>query len=176
MYEAWEKATGTSSPADWSKQKGIPVLCMFEDRIVEAQKVFGALNKSSYLPTEQDIDDAIAFLSSGALTPLSDTAKCEQLFIEHFAGEYAYVVSSADDLRDEIRTIAGTNVYEWYAKAGVCKAQIKKYATKRYQVKYCSQAKEKIKKLSAQEAQAYLNQLIENDPLLGITILKGTKE
>ena len=39
-------------------------------------------------------------------------------------------------------------------------------------MKYRSQVKEKVKKLSAEEAQKFLVELIENDPLLGITILK----
>ena len=107
------------------------------------------------------------------LSVLKDIENCEKTFIEFFAGEYSYVVTSADELRDQIRQVAGSKVYDWYAKANSCKAQIRKFATGRYQVKYCGQAKEKIKKLTAEQAQKYLNELIENDPLLGITILKG---
>lgn len=173
MYEAWEKATATASPAEWSTSHGIPILCLFDNNILQAQRVFDTLNRTSNLPTEKDIDDAIEFLQSGALNVLKDSAMCEKIFVAFFAGEYAYVITSADELRDQIRQVAGSKVYDWYAKANSCNAQIKKFATGRYQVKYCGQAKEKVKKLTAEQAQNYLNELIENDPLLGITILKG---
>lgn len=173
MYDAWERATGSASPAEWSTTHGIPVLCLFGNNILQAQRVFDALNRVTNLPTEKDIDDAIEFLQSGVLSVLKDIESCEKTFIEFFAGEYSYVVTSADELRDQIRQVAGSKVYDWYAKANSCKAQIRKFATGRYQVKYCGQAKEKIKKLTAEQAQKYLNELIENDPLLGITILKG---
>ena len=40
-------------------------------------------------------------------------------------------------------------------------------------MKYRSQVKEKVRKMTAEEAQKFLDELIEKDPLLGINILKG---
>lgn len=173
MYEAWANATGSTNPAEWSKKTGIPVLCIFTDDILNAQKIFEALNRTSYLPTEKDIDDAIEFLQSDKLDVLKNIEKCEKKFIEFFAGEYSYVITSADELRDQIRTVVGSNVYDWYAKVNSCKSKIRQFATERYQLKFCSQAKEKVRKLTAEEAQKYLDELIDKDPLLGINILKG---
>ena len=172
MFDAWEEATSSKSPADWSQKNGIPVLCLFAEDILNAQKVFDALNRTSYLPTERDIDDAIEFLQSGKLNVLSNTKECTERFVEFFAGEYAYIISSADELRDQIRSVVGTRVYDWYAKANSCKAIIRNFATERYQLTYCAKAKERVRKLSAEQAQKYLNELIEKDPLLGINILK----
>lgn len=173
MYEAWEKATNSTNPEDWSQKNGIPVLCLFTDDIINAQKIFDALNRTSNLPTEKDIDDAIGFLQSGKLNVLKDMESCTKKFIDFFAEEYAYVITSADELRDQIRAAAGTKVYYWYANANGCKAKIRQFATERYQLKYRSQAKERIRKLTAEQAQKYLDELIDNDPLLGINILKG---
>ena len=173
MYDAWEKATNSTSPADWSQKNGIPVLCLFTEDILTAQKIFDALNRTSYLPTEKDIDDAIDFLQSGKLGILKNTDICVKRFIDFFAGEYAYVITSADELRDQIRAATGTKVYDWYAKANSCKSKIRQFATERYQLKYRSQAKERVRKLTAEQAQKYLDELIDKDPLLGINILKG---
>ena len=173
MYDAWEKATDSTSPADWSQKNGIPVLCLFTEDILTAQKIFDALNRTSYLPTEKDIDDAIDFLQSGKLGILKNTDICVKRFIDFFAGEYAYVITSADELRDQIRAATGTKVYDWYAKANSCKSKIRQFATERYQLKYRSQAKERVRKLTAEQAQKYLDELIDKDPLLGINILKG---
>ena len=173
MYDAWEKATNSTSPADWSQKNGIPVLCLFTEDILTAQKIFDALNRTSYLPTEKDIDDAIDFLQSGKLGILKNTDICVKRFIDFFAGEYAYVITSADELRDQIRAATGAKVYDWYAKANSCKSKIRQFATERYQLKYRSQAKERVRKLTAEQAQKYLDELIDKDPLLGINILKG---
>ncbi len=45
-------------------------------------------------------------------------------------------------------------------------------ATDRYQLAR-SQAKDRIRKMTAEQAQKYLDELIDKDPLLGINILKG---
>ena len=172
MYEAWEKATGSKTPSEWSKQHGIPVLCLYTDDILRAQKVFAALNKSANLPTEQDVDDAIDFLQSKSLDILRDNDLCEHRFMEFFAGEYSYVITSSDELKNQLRAIAGDNVYDWYAKASSCRDKIYGFVKKCYQSQFSVKAKEQIKKLTAEEAQKYLGQLIETDPLLGIRILK----
>ena len=148
---------------------------MFTEDILKAQKIFDALNRTSNLPTEGDIDEAIEFLQSGKLNILKDTNSCERKFIEFFAGEYSYVISSTDELRDQIRSVAGSKIYDWYAKVNSCKSRIQQFAKERYQLKFRSLAKERVRKLTAQEAQKYLDELIDKDPLLGINILKGNQ-
>lgn len=175
MFDAWKDVSGSDTPADWSMKTGIPVLCMFTEDILKAQKFFDALNRTSNLPTEKDIDEATEFLQSNKMSILKDTKACERQFIMLFAGEYSYVISSADELRDQIRSVAGSKVYDWYAKMNSCKEKIQQFASERYKLKFRSQAKERVRKLSAQEAQKYLEELIDKDPLLGINILKGNQ-
>lgn len=173
LFDTWEEETNSKSPAEWSQTNGIPILCLFTDDILMAQKTFDALNGTTKLPVENDIEKAIEFLKSGRLDILRNREECEKKFIEFFSGQYAYFITSASELRDQVRSVAGENVYDWYARQDVCKERIRKYAAERYQEKYCFQAKEKIKELTAEQAQSYLESLIENDPLLGISILKG---
>lgn len=173
MHEAWEKATDTKTPSAWSTVHGIPILCVFPDDSIRAQSVFDALNGSSCLPDEQSIDDAIEFVQSGKLAVLKDAKACEKAFINVFCGDYAYVIDSVDDLRDRLRAVAGMKVYDWYARRLQCKQAILTYAQERYAMKYRAEAKKKISEMTAEEAQAKLQELIENDPLFGIRILKG---
>ena len=173
MQDAWEKKTQSRTPAEWSKIHGVPILCLFTEDIIIAQKIFDALNKTSNLPNENDIDTAISFLQSDKLDILNDKEKCDKMFIEYFSGEYAYVITSADELRDKIKSVAGSTVYDWYANVNNCRRAICQYATERYQTKFLPLAKERIKDLTAEQAQKYLNELIDKNPLLGINILKG---
>ena len=173
MFEAWEKVTGTKNPNGWSMIHGIPILCMFTNDSIRTQRIFDALNGTAYLPNEQSIDEAIVFIESGKLDVLNDVKSCEQAFVEVFCGEYAYIIDSIDDLRDKIREVAGSKVYDWYARRQQCKQAIEEFAKERYAMKYRNVARQKISSMTAAEAQAKLKELIENDPLFGIRILKG---
>ena len=82
------------------------------------------------------------------------------------------LVEDADVLRDSLREIVGNDIYDWYFKKPQCMARLRELATNRYKTKYRAKAKEKIRTLTAEQAQQYLEQLIENDPLLGIRILQ----
>lgn len=173
MFDAWRAKTNTSSPAEWSKKHGVPILCVFVDDLIMAQNVFSALNRTSNLPSETEIDRAIAFINSNKLNVLTDVSKCESEFIKYFCGDYAYVVEATDGLRDKIRSATSAQVYDWFFERDSLKTEIVKFAQSRYEMKYRSQVKEKVRKMTAEEAQKFLDELIEKDPLLGINILKG---
>ena len=173
MFEAWKNATGTQSPYEWSKINGIPILCLFSDNLKMAQSVFAALNKESVFASESEIDKAIVFINGRSLAILKDKEKCDKAFIEYFCAEYSCVVENADALRDRIRTLTSSSVYEWFFNRDTFRKDIIKYAKERYELKYRSQVKDRVRKMTAEEAQKFLDELIENDPLLGINILKS---
>ena len=175
MFEAWKNTTHTENPSEWSKEHRIPILCVFSDNISIAQMVFAALNKTALLPNESSIDDAISFINGGSLKKLDNLDVCTREFIDFFCGDYSYIIDDADGLREVLRSVAGKDIYEWYSKQAMCKAAVKKLATDRYQAKYRSKVREELHNLSAKEAQDFLEKLIEDDPLLGISILRKSK-
>lgn len=172
LFELWRSATNTESPTEWSKVNGIPILCMFTENITRAQQVFGALNRTLNLPSEDKIDEAISFIESNHMDILNDLNTCNEKFVAYFCDEYSYVIGEPDVLRDALRKIVGNDVYEWYSKKPQCMATLREIATNRYKLKYQAKAKEKIHTLTAEQAQKYLEQLVENNPLLGIRILQ----
>lgn len=172
MFSAWKDKTDTTSPIEWSKVNGIPALCVFQEDATIAQQVFAALNHTINLPSEDAIDRAINFVNSAKLDVLKDIETCTKAFIQYFCDEYALIVDDADALRDVLRTTAGGNVYEWYAKKAQCKTALHNMFISRYKSKYCAEAKKKVHTLTAEQAQQYLEKMIENDPLLGIRILQ----
>lgn len=172
LFELWRTATNTESPAEWSKVNGIPILCMFTADITKVQHVFGALNKTLNLPSEEQIDGAISFIESSQMDILRDIGVCQDRFVKYFCEEYSYVIEDADAIRDLLRETAGNNVYDWYFKKPQCAVKLREMAANKYKSKYRTKAKEKIHTLTAEQAQQYLEQLVENDPLLGIKILQ----
>ena len=174
FFGAWHEVTGTTSPADWSNQNEIPILCMFQDCLDEAQSCFSALNKKSPLANETELDAAIKFIRSEKFSRLADKESCERMFVNYFCGENYSVVVTAEDLRRILRQCVGGNVYSWFAKKKISEPQIKAFAEKNYREKFLSTVREKIRELSAEEAQKYLEELIVRDTLLGIRVLKNS--
>ena len=178
MFAIWKEKTGTASPAEWSKVCQIPVLCMFDEEIVPAQKTFDALNRTTRLPTETDIDASAAFLESGTLDRLKDERNCLNAFIRHFCGDFDCVIkdTDADALRAVLRRLCGEDVYAWYAAANrtACKNAVRELAIQCYREKFRPSAKEKIRSMSEREAQTYLEELVDQDPLFGIRILRSS--
>lgn len=170
----WQKVTGTTSPADWSIQNEIPILCAFQDCLDEAQSYFSALNKKSQLTNEVALDAAIKFICSDKLARLADKKSCERAFVNYFCGENYSVVITTEDLREILRQHLGNNVYSWFFNRKNCESQIRDFAEKNYQEKFLPTVREKVHELSAEEAQEYLEELIVRDTLLGIRVLKNS--
>ena len=105
---------------------------------------------------------------------LQDESYCTDSFIKYFGGEYALVIDDVNKLREILRKTAGNDVYLWYSKKHISQAAIEKFAQDSYRQKYLVQVKSKIRNLSAEAAQKYLEELIDKDTLLGIRVLKDS--
>lgn len=174
FFGTWREVTGTTSPADWSNQNKVPILCMFQDCLDEAQSCFSALNQKSQLANETALDAAIKFIRSDKISRLADEKFCERAFVNYFCGENYSVVVTAENLRRILLQSVGGNVYSWFAKKKICEPQIKAFAEKNYRENFLSVVRKKIRELSAEEAQKYLEELIVRDTLLGIRVLKNS--
>ena len=174
FFAMWQEVTGTTSPAEWSNQNEIPILCAFQDCLDEAQFYFSVLNKKSQLTNEAALDAAIKFICSDKLARLVDKKSCERAFVSYFCGENYSVVITTEDLREILRQHLGNNVYSWFSNRKNCESQIRDFAEKNYQEKFLPTVREKVHELSAEEAQEYLEELIVRDTLLGIRVLKNS--
>lgn len=173
LYALWKEITDSNSPAEWSKNHTIPILCLFQSDSIQASKVFDLINKTRTASSESEIVDAIAFINDYKMNILLSMEKCDILFKEYFCGEYSYIIDNIDELKNTIELAAGKEVYEWYAKKMSIDNYVKKLAYQKYDQTYKPKVKEKIKQLSPEKAQKYLQELIEDKPLVGINILKN---
>ena len=174
FFKTWHDITGTNSPADWSIQNKIPILCVFQDCLDKAQEYFSAINKKSQSMNETTLDAALKFIRGDKLSRLADKKSCERAFVNYFCGENYSVVVTAEDLREILYQRFGNDVYSWFSNRKNCEAQIRAFAEKNYREKFLSTVREKIRELTAEEAQKYLEELIDKDTLLGIRVLKNS--
>lgn len=174
FFSEWRAATGTNTPAEWSTRNEMPILCVFQDCLTEAQTYFDALNGKSDLPNEAALDGALQFIRSGKLKRLEDATLCTELFQKYFCGEDYSVVVDVENLRKILRLSVGSDVYTWFSRRTNCLGQIRSLADESYRQKYLPIVRQKIRALNSQEAQRYLEELINKDTLFGIRILKNT--
>lgn len=175
LFKKWEEVSGgSSSPQEWSKRNGFPILCLFieDSQFDSIRKMFDILNDRPSLVDDEQIDNAITFLSSSKIDILNDTNMCNSLFIKYFCGDYSMIIDDPSVLREILRNVIGNNVYNWFFHRDKAKNEIIQKALYIYIRKYQNIAKKQVHKLTAQEAHLYLEQLVEDNPLLGIKIMK----
>lgn len=173
LYQLWQDTTGCASPAEWSKQEKIPILCLFEGSYEIARKTFELLNRTRNAQSEAEIDDGIAFISRDVPKIINNSNRCNQTFRSFFCGEYAYIVDDIEELKDAFVSTVGGDAYSWVSNRTATTECVRKLAESKYQNIYRQKVVDKICSLSPDEAQKLLVELIEDKPLVGINILKG---
>lgn len=174
LHQAWEKRTKTKTPEAWSRKHLLPIICLFQADNNDAPYTFNLINQqSSPIINEELIDQAISYINSDALAVLGDLGKCNAIFLDAFAREYAYIIDDVEDLKKSVANTVGSDVDSWITtnRRAVEKC-VEDYARHQYNKIYRKKVKEKIRLLTPERAQQYLSELIEDKPLVGINILK----
>lgn len=175
LCNKWKEKTKTDNPNEWSKKQQMPILCLFESDII-AQKVFDLINKTRNPQSEKEIDEAINFINSDKLDKLQKNDECNEIFRNYYCGEYSFIIKNVNELKEELVNSIGNDANSWFLKKSIIEDYIKKYATNIYKTMYISKVIEKIRILSPEKAQKYLKELVEDKPLIGISILKDDEE
>jgi len=175
LFTLWKDATCTDSPKAWSELYVIPIICLFQGErdVLLASKVFDIVNKTHIPGNASDVDEAINFITSGILDKLIDIERCNAEFKKYFSGVYDAIVDDIEDLKVQIKQSLNGSVYEWTAKKSTIDVVVKRLAEKQYAEVYKEKVKQKIRQLSPEKAQRFLEELVEDKPLVGINILQG---
>jgi len=104
---------------------------------------------------------------------LIDIERCNAEFKKYFSGVYDAIVDDIEDLKVQIKQSLNGSVYEWTAKKSTIDVVVKRLAEKQYAEVYKEKVKQKIRQLSPEKAQRFLEELVEDKPLVGINILQG---
>jgi len=174
LFEKWKQLTGTETPSKWSDKFKIPVLCLFSDELSDARATFGIINRAQTSASEEQINSAISFLNSSKNTDkFNDITLCNNVFKEFVSGEYDMIINDIEAIKNIFLSKLGSDVYEWYLRKSDIDNIVKGYAADEYKTTYYSEVFQKIDSLSPEKAKDYLKELIKNEPLVGIRIMKN---
>ena len=174
LIEKWNKITNTENPAQWSRENSIPILCLFLDNLLEANKTFDIVNARHAPDDKKNIEKAIKFLSTSKdMHILQDTQRCNEIFRQFISGEYDLLIKDTKEIKEFLIKKIGNNVYDWYIKKPLIDEAVKQYAENKYNTIYYKEALLKIDNLDPHKVKEYLKELIKNEPLVGIKIIKN---
>ena len=171
LKKFWKEKTNTDNPRDWSKKYQMPILCMIEDKDIQlAKTAFGAVNKAH--PDEASIDKAMKFFeTSNFFEKLDNEAARNAAFVEYVIEDYSVMLTDIDEVKRYLDSRIGDDAYDWFASPVVDK-KLKQLAEAKYNQEGCDKATEKIDSMAEADVKRYLKDLIKNDMVVGMAIIK----
>lgn len=174
LINKWKQLTGTDSPSEWSKIHRIPILCLFENETNDAQKAFEIINTGTPKAADFEIEEAIEFLTNSVnIKNINDKAKCERVFKKFAAGEYEILFEDIEELKTILTEQLGDNVYDWFINILSLEKTIKEIATEKYTNEFYKNVFQRIDSMEPGKVKEYLKELIKNEPLVGLKIVKN---
>ena len=174
LKQHWYDLTKTDSPYDWSNQYSMPIIAMVpSDEVSTARKVFSTINLKSN--DEKSIAEAEEYISKMAYLPeLNAKTSRDKAFVDAFLGQYSVLFDDVDKVKDYLRKHVAEPPYYWLESKEVA-AKIKSMAKAKYTDSGYGRAKKIIDDMPADQVKAYLKQLIEDNIIVGVEIMKGNK-
>lgn len=171
LKKLWSDKTGTVSPRQWSKTHLMPILCLVPDRDVQtARAAFGAVNKNH--PDATSIEKAIAYLEKATFYDvMGDQEALDRIFRENIIKSYAVMLTNIDEVKAYLDSRVSPEPYEWFGLPEVDK-KLEQMAEDKYVREGCTKALEKIDSMSVDDVKRYLKELIKDNMVVGMEIIK----
>lgn len=173
LKELWLKKTGTASPREWSLSNSMPILCLIsESELQTARAAFGTVNKKN--PDSASIDKAIRYLEGATFyDKLTDKTALDRIFSEKIIKNYAVMLTDVDEVKQYLRSrILTADPYDWFGLPEVDR-RLEQMAEVKYSQTGCDMALEKIDRMEISEVKRYLKELIRDNMIVGMEIIRG---
>lgn len=172
LRKKWFELTATESPVDWSNKYNMPIIIMVpDDETATARKVFATINgKSTDDVAITQADEYITKLSY--LQELNSEVARNKAFADTFLGEYTVLFDDVDKVKAYLQGHVSDAPYYWFESKEVG-AKIKAMAKAKYTDTGYGKAKKIIDDMPADKVKEYLKQLIEDNVVVGVEIMKG---
>ncbi len=174
LRQKWFELTNTESPFAWSNQYSMPIIAMVPaDETATARRVFATINSKS---TD---DNAIAtameyILKMSYLGELNSKEARDKVFTEVFLADYTVLFDDVEKVKQYLRSHVSDAPYYWLESKDVS-TKIRILAKAKYTESGYGKAKKIIDDMPADQVKEYLKQLIEDNIVVGVEIMKGKK-
>lgn len=174
LRKLWKELTGTDRPFDWSNVYSMPVMAMVPDSDSEiARKAFSTINTGKNDPNA--IASAMDYISKMSyVDKLTSKDARDKAFIDAFLKDYEALFDNVDSVKDYLKAHITDQPYYWLENKSVT-AKIRELANAKYMETGYSKAKKVIDDMPAEKVKEYLKQLIEDNVLVGVEIMKSNK-
>lgn len=172
LKKLWKERTGTDSPREWSKKHKMPILCLIPDaEVAKAKIAFGAVNRAK--ADEASIDKAIEYFASAKFFDmLTDDAALDKAFRDGIIKSYAVMLTDIQAVKDYLDSHIGADPYDWFGLPEIDK-KLHQMAEAKYNQGGCERALAKIDEMDIADVKKYLKDLIKNNMIVGMEIIKG---
>ena len=171
LKKLWKEKTNTDTPREWSQKYKTPMLCMVEDKDVQIAKIaFDAVNKKR--PDESSIDKAIEYFSDATFfLKLDDEKARNKAFVHSIIKNYDVMLTDIDEVKQYLSSKITSDVYDWFGLP-VVEKKLKQMAEAKYNEGGCDKALEKIDNMELADVKRYLKDLIKDDMIVGMAIIR----
>ncbi len=172
LRKKWSDLTASESPMDWSNKHSMPIIIMVpEDETAIARKIFATINGKS--TDDNAIAQADEYISKMSYLPeLNSKSSRDKVFAETFLGEYSILFDDVEKVKQYLQGHVSDAPYYWFESKEVS-AKIKSMAKAKYTDSGYGKAKKIIDDMPNDQLRTYLKQLIEDNVVVGVEIMKG---
>ncbi len=150
----------------------MPILCLVPDNEVQkARDAFRAINKGR--SDDGAVDKAIEYLESATFYDLlDDEGALDKAFSESIIKGYSVMLTDIVEVKDYLDSRITAEPYDWFGLPEIDK-KLKQMAEAKYIQSGCNRALEKIDGMDITEVKRYLKELIRDNMVVGMEIIKG---
>lgn len=172
LKKLWREKTGTESPQEWSKKYKMPILCMMEDKDMQtARAAFSTINKKH--PDTNSLDQAISFIEKADFyDKLASKEERDRSFRINIIKSYDVMLNDVDEVKNYLDIVITADPDNWLGLPEVEK-KLRQMSEAKYNQIGCDKALEKIDGMDVAEVKRYLKDLIKDNMIVGMEIIKN---
>ncbi len=172
LEKLWNEKTGTTeTPRQWSKKYKTPILAIVPDNDIQTAKLaFDIINDKK--TNENDLEKALEYFEhADFFDKLNNKEEIDKAFTETIIKSYCVVLNDVDEVRDCICKRINSEAYDWFRNPKVDKI-IYEMAEYNYNENGYKKALDKINNMDSSSAKHYLEELVRDNMIVGIEILR----
>ena len=172
LKKIWREKTGTESPYAWSEKHKMPILCLVPDsEISKAKLAFAAVNRTK--TDSSAIDKAIEYFDKAQFFDvIFDDNALDNAFRNRIIKTYAVMLTDIQEVKDYLDSHITEEPFEWFGLPEVDE-KLKQMAEAKYNQGGCDRALAKIDEMNISDVKKYLKDLIRDNMIVGMEIIKG---